>query len=67
MQHCVGAATRTVPQLLAHKLATTIARKRKRLEKAVIGNLEPQSKKASVDTGGIDINALSDGSGILLD
>ena len=28
---------------------------------------EPQSKKAFVDTGGIDINALIDGSGIVLD
>ena len=49
------------------KLVTTIAKKRKRLEKAVAGSQEPQSKKASVDTGGIDINALIDGSGIVLD
>ena len=27
----------------------------------------PQSKKAFVDTGGVDINALIDGSGIVLD
>ena len=31
------------------------------------GSLEPQSKKASVDKGGIDINALIEGSGIVLD
>ena len=52
---------------MAHKLATAIARKRKRLEKVVTGSQEPQSKKASVDTGGIDINALIDESGIVLD
>ena len=61
------AAKRAVPHLLAHKLVTTIAKKRKRLEKAVAGSQEPQSKKASVDTGVIDINALIDGSGIVLD
>ena len=49
------------------KLATTIARKRKWLKKAVAGSQEPPLKKASVDTGGIDINALIDGSGIVLD
>ena len=37
------------------------------LEKAVAGSHEPQSKKASVDTGGIDINALIDVSGIVLE
>ena len=41
--------------MIAHRLATTIARKRKRLEKAVAGSQELQSKKASVYTGGIDI------------
>ena len=59
-------AKRAIPYLLAHKLATTIAKKRKRLEKAVAGSYEPRSKKAPVDTGGIDINALV-GSGIVLD
>ena len=63
----VDAAKRAVPHLLAHKFATTIAKKRKRLEKAVTGSQEPQSKKASVDTCGIDINALNYGSGIALD
>ena len=58
---------RAVPHVIAHKLSTAIARKRKRLEKDVTGSQEPQSKKASVDTGGVDINALIDGSGIVLD
>ena len=62
-------AKRAVRHVIAHKLATIIARKRKRLEHAVkkVGSQEPQSKKASVDTGGIDINALIDRSGIVLD
>ena len=59
------AAKAALPGSLA--VATTIARKRKRQEKAVTVSQEPQSKKASVDTGGIDINALIDGSGIVLD
>ena len=63
----LDAAKRAVPHLLDHKLVTTIARKRKRLEKAVVGNQEPQLRKASVDIGGIDINVLIDGSGIVLD
>ena len=63
----VGAATRADPHLLSHKFATTLAKKQKRLEKTVAGSPEPQSKKASVDTGDIDINALIDGSGIVLD
>ena len=62
-----AAKKRSVPHQLAHKLVTTIAKKRKMIEKAVAGSQEPQSKKASVDTGGIDINALIDGSGIILD
>ena len=63
----VGAAAKAVPHLLAHKLATTFSKKRKRLEKAMNGSQEPQSKKASVDTCSIDINARIDGSGIVLD
>ena len=63
----VDAAKKAVPHLLAHKLATTIAEKWTRLEMALTGSLEPQSKKAPVDTGGIHINALIDGSGIVLD
>ena len=58
---------RTAPHLQAYKLVTTIERKRKCLEKAVAGNQEPKSKTASVDIGGIDINALINGSGIVLD
>ena len=63
----LDAAKRAVPHLLSHKLVTTIAKERKRLEKAVFGWQEPQLKKSSVDTGGIDINALINGSGIVLD
>ena len=40
---------------------------RNELEKTVAGSLQPQLKKASIETGGIDINALIDGSGIVLD
>ena len=58
---------RAAPHLLAHRLVTTIARNRKRLEKAMNNSQEPQLKKSSVDTGGIDINALIDGAGIVLD
>ena len=63
----LDAAKRAIPLVIGHKLATTIANKRDRLEKAVAGSQEPQSKKATVDTGGIDIKALIDGSGIVLD
>ena len=48
----LAVAKRAVPHVIAHKLVTTIARKWKRLEKAVAGSHEPQSKKASVNTGG---------------
>ena len=63
----LDAAKRAVPHLLANKLVTNIAKKRKRLEKDMAGSQESQSKKASVDTGGIYINAPIDGSGIILD
>ena len=63
----LDAAKRSIPHVIAHKLATTIARKRRRLEKTVTGSQESQLKKASVDTCGIDINPLIDGSGIVLD
>ena len=53
--------------MIVHKPATAIARKRERVDKGVTGSQERQLKKASVDTGGIDINALVDGSGIVLD
>ena len=66
LRGCLDAAKRAVPHLLAHKLVTSIAKKRKGLEKVVAGSQEPQSKEASVDTGGIDITALIDGAGIVL-
>ena len=37
------------------------------LGKGVTGSQEPQLKIAYVDTSGIEINALIDGSGIVLD
>ena len=63
------AAKRAFPHLIAHEVVSTIAdaaRKRKRVDKNVKSSQEPQSKKAFVDTGP-DINALIDGSGIVLD
>ena len=63
----LDAAKKAIRHVIAHKLATTIAKKRKRVDKGVIGIQEPQLKNASVDTGGIDINALVNGSGIVLD
>ena len=56
---------KAIPHVIAHKLATTIARKQKRVDKDVTGSQEPQSQKASVDTSGIDINTLICGSGIV--
>ena len=66
----LDAAKRAVPHLIAHKVASTIAdatKKRKRVDINVKQSKEPQSKKAFVDTDGIDINVLIDGSGIVLD
>ena len=63
----LDAAKKAIPNVIAHKLTTTIAKKRKRVDTGVTGSEEPQLKKASVETGGIDINALTDGSGIILD
>ena len=63
----LDAAKRAVPHFIAHKVVTAIAnaaKKRKRVDINVKYSQEPQSKKAFVDTGGIDINALIDGSGI---
>ena len=60
-------AKKAIPHVIAHKLSTTIAKKRKRVDKGVTGSGEPQLKKASMDTGGIDINALIEGFGIVLD
>ena len=61
------AAKKTIPHVIAHKLPTTIAKKRKRVDKGVTASQEPQLKKASVDTDGININVLIDGSGIVSD
>ena len=63
------AAKRAVPHLIAHKVVSTIAnaaKKRKRVDINVKHSEETQSKKAFVDTEP-DINALMDGSGIVLD
>ena len=51
--------------MIAHKLLTTIAKNRKRVGKSVTDSEEPQLKKSSVDTDGIDINTLIGGSGIM--
>ena len=56
--------------MIAHKIASTnadAAKKWKKVDIDVKHREEPQLKKAFVDTGGIDINALIDGSGIVLD
>ena len=66
----LDAAKRAVPHLIAHKVVSTIAtaaRKRKSVDINVKHSQWPQSKKAFVDTGGIDINALKNGFGIVLD
>ena len=63
------AAKRAVLHLIAHKVVSTIAdaaKKRKCVDINEKHSQEPQSKKAPADTGP-DINALIDGSGIVLD
>ena len=68
MRGTLDAAKRAVPHLIAHKLASIIAaaaKKRKRIDIDAKYSQEPQLKKALEDTG--DINALIDGSGIVLD
>ena len=65
-----GTLDAAVPHLIAHKVASTIvaaAKKRKRVDIVAKHSQEPQLKKAFVDIRGIDINALIDGSGIVLD
>ena len=64
LRDTLDVAKKAIPHVIAHKLATTIAKKRKRVDKGVT---DSQLKKDSVDTGGVDINALIDGSGIVLD
>ena len=71
----LDAAKKAVPHLISHKVASTIAaaaaaaaaagKKRKRVDAK--HSQKPQLKKSFVDTGGIDINALIDGPGIVLD
>ena len=70
MRGTLDAAKRAAPHLIAHKVASTIAdaaKKRKKVDMDVKRSQEPQLQKAFVDTGGIDINALIYGSGIVLD
>ena len=70
MRGILDASERAVPHLIAHKVASTIAaaaKKRKSVDRDVKHSQEPQLKKAFVDTGGNDINALIVGSSIVLD
>ena len=70
MRGALDAAGRAVPHLIAHKVASTIAATAKKVKRVDIDakhSQEPQLKKAFVDIGGIDINVLIDGSGIVLD
>ena len=63
------AAKRAVQHLIVHKVVSNIAdaaKKRKRVDINVKHSQESHSMKAFVDTGP-DINALIDGSGIVLD
>ena len=53
--------------MLVASTIAAVAKKRKRVDIDVKHSQEPQLKKAFVDTDGIDINALIDGSGIVLD
>ena len=66
MQGTLDAAKRAVPHLIACKVASTAAKKQKRVDIDAKHSKEPRLKKAFVDTGGIDINALIDRSGIAL-
>ena len=70
MRGTLDAAKRDVRHLIARKVANTMAdatKKRKNVDIDAKRSQEPQFMKAFVDTGGIDINALIDGSGIVLD
>ena len=70
MRGTLDAAKGAVPHLIAHMVASTIAvaaKKRKRVDIDVKHSQEPQLKKGFEDTGGIDVNALIDGSGIVLE
>ena len=66
----MDAVKRAVPHLIAHKVTTTIvaaAKKRKSADIDAKHSQEPQLKKPFTDTGGIDINAIRDVPGIVLD
>ena len=70
MRGTLVAAKRAVQYLIAHKVTSTIAaaaKKRKRVEIDVKHSQESQLKKAFVDSGDIDINALIDGYSIVFD
>ena len=70
MRGTLDAVKRTVPHLIAHKVASIIAdaaKKQKRVDVEAKHSQDYQLKKAFVETCGIDINALIDGSGIALD
>ena len=71
MRGTLDTAKKDVPHLIAHKIAGTIAaaaeKKQKRVDFVAKHSQGPQLKKAFVDTGGIDINTLIEGSGMVLD
>ena len=70
MRGTLDAAKRAVPHFIAHKVASTIVdavKKRKIVDINAKHSQEHQLKNAFVDTDGIDINALIDGSAIVLD
>ena len=69
MRGTLNATKKAVPHLIAHKVVGTIAatKERKRVDIDAKHSQEPRLKKAFVDTGGININALIYGSGIVLD
>ena len=70
MRGTLDAAKRAAPHLIAHKVASTIAdaaKKRKGVDIDAKHSQEPQLKKTFVGTGCIDIIALIDGYGIVLD
>ena len=72
IQGALDAAKKAIPHLIVHKVASTIAaaaaaaKKLKRVD-IYVKHSQELLKKAFMDTGGIDINALIDGSGIALD
>ena len=70
MRGTLYTAKKAVPHLIALKVDSTVAapaKKRKGVNIDAKHSQESQLKKAFVDAGGIDINALIDGSGIVLE